>query len=200
MRIIIATKNNSKLKEIKEILAQTGLEIISLTDLEKDFKINENGKTFLENARKKSLPVSKVYRGDYVVGEDSGLKVKYLGQEPGIYSKRYSGRGATDAKNNIKLLEKLKGVAESNRGAEFVCCLSLAVAGKEWANFEGNLEGTISSRPQGENGFGYDPVFYLPSLAKTVAQLSEFEKNKISHRAQAFLRFERFLQEFNFTA
>lgn len=195
MRLIIATKNRSKVKEIKEILSGVPYKICSLQDLPENFEIVEDGKTFDENALKKSLAVSRVYRDDYVVGEDSGLSVEYLAGEPGVYSRRYSGKDATDLKNNHKLLKALEEVPPLKRKAEFVCFLSLAFAGREEARFEGRVKGLISECLLGQEGFGYDPIFYLPKQKKTMAQLSLSEKNRISHRAKAFFQLRRFLME-----
>lgn len=195
MRIIIATKNKSKVEEIKKILLGISFEILSLSDLSEKFTIVEDGKTFWENAQKKSLPISKVYKNDYVIGEDSGLEVDYLGGEPGIYSARYSGTDATDLKNNLKLLKLLEGISWEKRKARFICCLSLAIDGKEKARFKGELEGFINNKLEGTNGFGYDPLFYLSELNKTTAQLSADQKNQISHRAKAFFQLKSFLME-----
>ncbi|MFA7677333.1 MAG: RdgB/HAM1 family non-canonical purine NTP pyrophosphatase [Candidatus Omnitrophota bacterium] len=194
MRLIVATNNKSKLKEIKKILNGCGLKIISLADLEKRFRIIENGKTFIENAFKKTLPVSKVYENDYVVGEDSGLEVEYLRGAPGIYSKRYAGPSGNQEKNNQKLLKALSGVNFRQRGAKFICCLVLAKAGKAIKVFQGELTGKISLKPKGSNGFGYDPVMYLPAYKKTVAELPLAKKNLISHRTKAFRKLKRVLK------
>lgn len=167
--------------------------VISLCELDRTFLIKENGRTFLENALKKTRPVSQAYKDELVAGEDSGLEVDYLKGKPGIYSKRYSGKNSTYKKNNIKLLTELQGVRKKDRKACFYCCLVLLRNGKLVKNFEGRLRGSISEKPAGENGFGYDPVFYLPACKKTVAQLSVREKNKISHRARAFFKLKTYL-------
>ncbi len=194
MRLIVATKNKNKLKEIKGILRALEVSIVSLNELEKKFHIVENGKTFRENAFRKALPVSRHYKDNYVLGEDSGLEVNYLNQAPGIYSKRYSGPKATYKSNNKKLLENLKGVPAAKRQAAFRCCLVLAYNGKLVKVFEGILSGRISDKARGENGFGYDPVFYLTDYKKTVAQLPLSRKNKISHRAKAFRKLKTYLK------
>ncbi|UCD15026.1 MAG: RdgB/HAM1 family non-canonical purine NTP pyrophosphatase [Candidatus Omnitrophota bacterium] len=193
MRLIIATKNEGKLREIKKILKKLDVPVISLNQLSRKFRIREDGKTFLENALKKAMPVSKVYRSDYVVAEDSGLEIKYLGAEPGVYSKRYSGRGATDKKNNLKVLKELKGAKKRDRGACFHCCLVLFKDAKLVKSFDGKLRGLINEEMRGSSGFGYDPIFYLSKYRKTVAQLPLEEKNKISHRAKAFKKLRKYL-------
>jgi XTP/dITP diphosphohydrolase len=190
-RIIIATSNSGKLKEIRHILKGVKLPIICLADLPQKFHIKENGKTFFANAVKKTLPVSKAYPDDLVCGEDSGLSVDFLGGKPGVYSRRYSGKNATDPKNNKKLLKELLGAG--NRKCSYHCSLVLMKSGKLLKNFEGRLSGKIHSREQGTNGFGYDPVFYLSKYKKTVAQLPLSIKNKFSHRAWAFKKLSEYL-------
>jgi len=195
MRLIIATKNKGKLREIKEILKGINMRIVFLSELKKRFRIVENGKTFTENAIKKAVSVSKAYPRDYVLGEDSGLVVNYLGGLPGVYSKRYAGKSGNSKKNNAKLLKKLCGVAIAKRGAYFCCDLILVRAGKVIERFEGRLKGCIHTESKGTNGFGYDPVFYLPQYKKTVAQLPLAVKNKISHRAKAFQKLKAYLSK-----
>ena len=195
MRLIVATRNQSKLREIRQILNGIDLRIVSLSDLKKKIRIVENGKTFSENAIKKAMAVSKLHRDDCVLGEDSGLEVDYLRGAPGIYSKRYASMSGNQVKNNNKLLKELCGVPALKRGAQFRCTLALACGGKMLTFFEGKLRGRIHGFCCGTNGFGYDPVFYLPAYKKTVAQLKPSEKNKISHRAKAFRKLAKFLKE-----
>lgn len=193
MRLIIATRNKSKLREIRKILKGIELPIVCLADLDKKFRIVENGKTFRENAAKKAIPVSKVYQGDYVIGEDSGLEVDCLEGGPGIYSKRYSGKNSTYLSNNRKLLKALKNVPLNKRGACFHCCLVVARGAKIIKVFDGKLKGRIAEESLGRHGFGYDPVFYLVKYKKTVAQLPITVKNRISHRARAFGKLRKYL-------
>jgi XTP/dITP diphosphohydrolase len=188
-RIILATKNDGKIKEVKAMLEDLKIEILSLNDYKNLPEIKEDGKSFFENALKKAKIISE-HTGEMVLSDDSGLEVKYLGGEPGIYSARYSGRDATDSSNIKKLLESLEGVPIEKRGASFRCVLVLYRSdGKHW-EFEGVLNGIINDKPIGDAGFGYDPVFFLPELGLTVAQLSPNMKNKISHRAQAVDKFK----------
>jgi XTP/dITP diphosphohydrolase len=193
MRLIIATKNKGKFREIKNILKGLKVKVISLNELPDTIKIKEDGRSFFENALKKAKAVSKIYQTDLVVGEDSGLEVKYLDNRPGIYSKRYSGKNSTDLKNNLKLLKELEGLEKKDRKAYFRCTIALVKGSKLLKKFEGRLAGFINERITGRGGFGYDPVFYLPKYKKTVAQLPLREKNKISHRAKAFLKLKNFL-------
>ena len=193
MRLIIATQNKSKLKEIRQILKGLNLRIVSLADLKKKVRIVENGKTFLANARKKAIPISRVYSDDYILGEDSGLEVDYLKGAPGIYSKRYAGKSGNQKKNNQKLLKNLQEVPVRKRGANFHCCLVLAKSGRVLKVFEGRLKGRVASQERGSNGFGYDPVLYLSGYKKTEAQLPLSVKNRISHRAKAFGKLKKYL-------
>ncbi|MBU2102608.1 MAG: RdgB/HAM1 family non-canonical purine NTP pyrophosphatase, partial [Candidatus Omnitrophica bacterium] len=185
MRLIIATNNESKLREIRAILRVINIPIISFNELDKKFHIKENGKTFLANAIKKTKPISLAYPDDLVVGEDSGLAVDELGGKPGVYSKRYSGKNWTYEKNNLKILREIEGVAWKSRKAHFIACLALMKNGRLIKKIEGRLNGFISQEPKGTAGFGYDPILYIPKYKKTVAQLSSSIKNNISHRAKA---------------
>jgi len=194
MRLIVATQNKSKLREIRHILKGVKLPVISQDDLDREFHFKENGKTFFENAIKKTLPISKSYKDDLVVGEDSGLEVNYLGGAPGVYSKRYSGKNWTYEKNNQKILKKLEGITRNKRRANFHCCLVLFKNGKLIKKIDGRLNGYISNEPAGSQGFGYDPIFYLPKYKKTVAQLLAGVKNRISHRAKAFKILKKYIQ------
>ena len=195
MRLLVATGNKDKFKEIKSILKGLRIPIVSLNELDKKFNIVENGKTFRENALKKAMPVSLYYKEDYVLGEDSGLEVEYLGGKPGIYAKRYAGPNATYQSNNKKLLRNLKGVTDKKRGAAFVCCLVLVCNQKLIKIFEGKLRGRIAKEINGRGGFGYDPVFYLTHYKKTVARMPLALKNKISHRAKAFKKLKTYLKK-----
>ncbi|HDN86373.1 MAG: non-canonical purine NTP pyrophosphatase, RdgB/HAM1 family [Candidatus Omnitrophota bacterium] len=196
MRLIIATKNRGKFLEIKHIFGGLKVKLISLNGLKANLKIKEDGKTFFQNALKKAMAVSKIYPNDLVVGEDSGLEVKYLNNRPGIFSKRYAGKNSTDYRNNLKLLRELKGVKKTQRRACYRCVVALVKDSKIMKKFEGKLCGTINDKMVGKNGFGYDPIFYLPKYKKTVAQLPLKEKNRISHRAKAFGKLKKFLASY----
>ncbi len=196
MRLIIATKNRNKLKEIKKILKGLNIKILCLADLKPDLKIKESGKTFFENALKKARCVSKMFNCDLIVGEDSGIEVKYLKNKPGVFSRRYAGNIATDYENNIKLLKQLKNVPKDKRKARFRCVTVLVKKGELIKTFEGKVEGYINNKLVGKKGFGYDSLFYLPSYKKTIAQLSLAQKNKISHRAKVFYKLKKFLANY----
>lgn len=193
MKLIIATANKSKFAEIKKILEGVPFEIVCLAALDIHVQVQEDGTTFLENAIKKTEPISKMYPDDLVVGEDSGLEVNVLGDRPGIFSSRYAGEDGNDKKNNEKLLTELAAVPNAERQARFRCVLALVKNDELLHSCEGILEGIIADSAQGDNGFGYDPIFYLPERGKTTAQLSAEEKNKISHRGQAFRNLKEYL-------
>jgi len=193
MRLIIATENEGKLQEIKHLLKGIKISVISLAQLDKKFHIKENGKTFFENAVKKTKPVSNFYKDDLVAGEDSGLEVDFLKGAPGVYSKRYSGKNWTYEKNNLKILKELEGVPHKKRKANFHCCLVLFKAGKMIKRIDGRLNGYISQEAKGIHGFGYDPIFYLPKYKATIAQVSLGIKNCISHRAVSFCKLKVYL-------
>ena len=193
MRLIVATTNKGKLEEIRHILYGIKFKVVGMGELNKRFRIKENGKTFLENAVKKTLPVSLVFPDDLIVGEDSGLEVNHLSNEPGVRSKRYAGPGAGDAKIIEKVLTNLSGVSAKDRGARFRCVLVVMRNGKVIKKFEGVLNGRIHTEAVGKNGFGYDPIFYLPKFKKTIAQITLAEKNAISHRAEAFGKLKSYL-------
>jgi len=196
MRLIVATKNKDKFKEIKDILKGLRLQILSLNDLNTNIKIKEDGNTFFENALKKAVAVSKIFKKDLVVADDSGLEVEFLGNKPGVFSKRYAGENASYYENNLKLLKELEGVERKKRKAVFKCVVVLVKNQKLIKKFEGQLKGFISEKMMGKKGFGYDPIFYLPRYKKTVAQIPLKEKNKISHRAKAFLALKKYLAKF----
>lgn len=191
--VIIATKNAGKLLEFQSILSQYDLKAISLMDLEDSPEVEETGSTFEENAVLKAEAISKLY-GKMAIADDSGLSVDYLGGEPGVYSARYAGAEKSDAANIEKVLLQLKGVSKEERNARFRCALALAEPGRETVTVEGSVEGYITEEPMGENGFGYDPIFLVKDKAKTMAQLTKEEKNKISHRAVALQKLAKLLK------
>ena len=197
-KILVATGNAGKIAELGAML-EGDIEWLGLSDFEGIEEIIEDGQTFAENARKKALGYAAA-SGCWTIADDSGLVVDALGGEPGVRSARFSGekesdRGLVDRKNMAKVLELLEGVAEEKRGARFVCHICLAQPGEVLIETEGTLEGVIAGEQKGENGFGYDPIFFLPGLGKTVAQLSREEKNAISHRGNAIRELKPLLDE-----
>jgi XTP/dITP diphosphohydrolase len=181
--IVIATRNRGKLHEFRALLLPLKNEILSLEEVGIDNEVEESGRTFAENARLKALAYSRFTQFP-VLADDSGLEVAALEGAPGIHSARYAGEGASDSDRVRKLLGELKRTG-GNRKARFVCALALAQDGKVLLESEGECRGIIAMEPRGENGFGYDPVFLFPELNKTLAELSEAEKNRHSHRAHA---------------
>jgi XTP/dITP diphosphohydrolase len=194
MKIVFASSNEGKVKEIKEMLEGMGIELVSLKDYADMPEIVEDGKSFLENALKKAKIVSEI-TGETVLADDSGLEVDILGGEPGIYSSRYAGENATDEENTAKLLSRLKDIPQEKRGASFRCVLVLYRKDGSYRYFEGKWRGQIIDESRGNNGFGYDPIFLVPELKMTAAELTEEIKNKISHRGQAFAQLKKSLRE-----
>lgn len=192
MKIVFATRNEGKVREISEMLSRTDLELVSLNHFTSVPEIVEDGKTYLENALKKARTVSE-YTGETVLADDSGLQVDALGGEPGVYSARYAGEGASDEENNAKLLAKLKGIPTEERGASFHCALVLYHPDGRYQAFEAKWPGRIIDERRGSNGFGYDPIFLWPELEKTAAELPPEIKNKVSHRGQAFAKLKSHL-------
>jgi XTP/dITP diphosphohydrolase len=190
--LVIATTNQNKLKEFQEILKDLDIEVRSLADFGPIPEIIEDGETFDENAYKKAWYTAK-YLGLPAIADDSGLIVDALNGEPGVYSARYSGDNATDEENVTKLLSNLKGV--ENRKAHFQCVLSIAVPSGPALTYEGDCEGTIIDERKGDNGFGYDPVFYFKEYNKTFAELSSEEKHKVSHRGKALSQVKAEVQQ-----
>ena len=182
--ILIATRNQGKAKEFEEMFQAEGYSIKTLLDYPEIEDVEETGTTFEENARLKAETISKLVNS-IVLADDSGLKVDALGGRPGVYSARYAGENKSDAANNAKLLHELYDVPKEKRTAQFHCTLVLAAPNKESLVVTGELAGEIGTIPRGENGFGYDPLFYVPKFDKTVAELTSEEKNKISHRGEA---------------
>lgn len=183
MHLTIATNNDNKLIEIKEMLTSLNVEVSSLKDTNIS-EIDEPFETFLENSVHKALEVSKLVKG-YVLADDSGLMIESLNNRPGIYSKRYSGKG--DYENNVKVLNELEGVL--NRNAQFITVLALAKDGKLINTYEGLFEGVIDNKQSGDNLFGYDPIFIPKGYNVSAASLTIEEKNEISHRAKALRLF-----------
>ncbi len=182
--LLVASRNRGKLRELAGLLGPRGIEVIGLDGLEGVPDIEEDGETFLENARKKARTLAACTSLP-VLADDSGLSVEALGGAPGVRSARYSGPGATDARNTEKLLEDLLGIPPDRRRASFVCSMVLALPGGDEAVAEGRLEGLILDVPRGDGGFGYDPVFLVPERGLTLAEMDLDTKNRLSHRSRA---------------
>lgn len=184
MKLVFATRNKGKLRELRQLLQLDHLEILALDDIPGTPEVEEDGDTFAENATKKAREIMEA-TGLPALADDSGLEVDALGGAPGVHSARYAGEDATDGDRINLLLSELQGVPHEQRTARFRCVVAIATPTRELYSAEGVCEGLIAFEPTGQGGFGYDPVFYLPEYGCTMAQLPQAEKNRISHRARA---------------
>ena len=187
MRLIIASNNKNKIDEIRQILGERFSEILSLREAGIELNTVEDADSFLGNARKKALEAAALLPGDAVLADDSGLCVDALGGAPGVYSARYAGEGHDDAMNRKKLLEELSGVPAEERGAYFACAMVLAQGNKSIVEAVGRVHGSILFKERGENGFGYDSLFYYPPFEQSFAEISAERKNAVSHRSNALM-------------
>ena len=195
IKLLLATTNQGKAKEIKSFLGELPLEIFTLQDLKLKNTFPERGKTFAENARGKSLFYSEHWKG-LTLAEDSGLEIAHLNGAPGVISARFSGPQATDEKNNQKVLELMKGLPSEQRKARFVSCMILTQKGKIIKEIKETAEGLIASEKRGSYGFGYDPIFFYQPFGKTFAELLPEEKTRVSHRGQALKKLKEFLLQY----
>ena len=193
MKLVLASKNPKKMKEMNEILSAFGIEVCLQSDVSLDIDVEETGTTFEENSLLKAKAIMEA-SGLPAIADDSGLCVDALGGAPGVYSARYGGEGLDDVGRYRLLLENLKGM--SPRTAKFVSVITCCFPNGDVLTARGECPGTIAFAPQGDNGFGYDPVFWLPQMKKTFAQLSAEEKNAISHRGNALKEFRDILEEY----
>ena len=193
-RLVIATRNDDKVRELKALLADMDVEILSLADYNPDApRVIEDGATLEENAIKKATSAFS-FTKEVSIADDSGLEVDALGGKPGVLSSRFGGEDATYADNNRKLLQLLRGVPPHKRGARFRCCVAIASQDGKVEVVEGTCEGKIADAPRGKKGFGYDPLFIIPKYNKTFAELPPALKNRISHRAKAMARAKKVLK------
>lgn len=192
MELIIASNNKNKIKEIENILSDLDIKFLSLRDINFTSEIEENGSTFEENAYIKAKTIYDLYHKP-VLADDSGLCCNGLNGEPGVYSHRYAGNDCNDFNNNQKLIKNIKNV--DDKSASFICSICFINSNGESFTVKGSVNGEIILTPRGNNGFGYDPYFYLPTLGQTMAELSEEEKNKISHRKNALQKIEEIIRE-----
>lgn len=192
-KILFATGNENKMKEIRMILSDLGMPIQSMKEAGIDVDIVEDGSTFEENAIIKATAIAKM-TGGIVLADDSGLEIDYLNKEPGIYSARYAGVDTSYDIKNRMLLDRLEGVPDEKRTARFVCVIACAFPDGTVETARGTIEGIIGHEIAGENGFGYDPIFYLPEYQCTTAELEPEKKNELSHRGKA-LRAMRAIME-----
>ena len=188
MKILFFSNNQHKIYEVKNILSSMKIEMLTLNDITREIVVEETGSNYFENALLKAKTASEL-TGMSVLADDSGLEVDAIPHELGIFSARFGGEGFSDQDKNALLLKKLDGIPFEKRTAKFVSLVVFYNLDKTYYSFKGSLEGMIAESPQGQHGFGYDPIFYLPNLKCSVAHLSETDKNKISHRSIAFRKF-----------
>lgn len=183
--LIIASNNSHKINEIKAILSEFNIEILSLKEAGIDIDVEETGTTFMENAYIKASKIYKLKSDCMILADDSGLTVDVLGGAPGVYSARFAGEHGNDRKNNEKLLKMLEGVSKEKRTGKFICAMVLITEDNKIIKVQGEVDGYIQEELSGAGGFGYDPLFYVPGYNMTFAEMSEDQKNVISHRAKA---------------
>lgn len=193
--VLIATNNAGKGKDFEALFTPLGIQVLTLNDIEGNIDVEETGKTFEENAILKAETVANLL-GKIVIADDSGLEIDALDGAPGVYSARYAGNDSTDDENIDKVLRALQGVSGEQRTARFRCVLAVAGPGIKTEVFSGSCEGLITEERQGTNGFGYDPVFYVPEKGRTMAELTSGEKSAISHRGAALAELQTKLSLF----
>lgn len=194
VKLLLASRNQHKIEELQQMLAGLNIEVISLDDVPDMPVIEEDGKTFSENASKKAR-LTAMHTGLLCLADDSGLVVDALGGQPGVYSARFAGEDANDQKNNHKLLQKLQGFDGEKRRARFVCVIAISDPQGKVQTVEGTCEGQINYGERGTGGFGYDPLFIPEGYSQTFAELPREEKNQISHRGQALLKARTLLEK-----
>lgn len=193
--LVVATKNKGKISEIKKVLSEMPFEVLAMSDIGINIDVEEDGKTFKENAFKKASEISKVAKS-IVLADDSGIEVDYLNGAPGIYSARFGGSKATDQDRNIKLLNMMEKVPFEQRTARYVCAIAVVFPDGKSFVVEDTCEGFVGIECKGNNGFGYDPLFYIQQYDKTMGELDIYIKNKISHRAKALAKMKEKITEY----
>ncbi len=193
-KVIFATSNEGKMKEVRSILEGMNLEVLSMKEAGIQVEVVEDGTTFEENAIMKATEIQKAC-GEIVLADDSGLEIDYLNKEPGIYSARYMGEDTSYAIKNQSLIHRLEGVEEEKRTARFVCAIAAAFPDGTVEVARGTIEGRIGYEEKGDNGFGYDPIFYVPEYGCTTAELTMEQKNEASHRGKALRIMKEIMKE-----
>jgi XTP/dITP diphosphohydrolase len=196
-KIIVASNNNNKIIEIKKILAKYKIEVLSLKDYGIDIEVIEDGSTFMENAYKKAWEIYSLSNECMVLADDSGLSVEALDGAPGVYSARFAGEHGNYKKNNIKLLKMLENIPYEGRKAKFTCAMVLIEGKDKIVKVEGHIDGYIAFEEKGKDGFGYDPLFYLPEYKMTFAEMNSTLKNSISHRGNALKKLDEEFKKLN---
>lgn len=197
IKIIFATANKNKIKEIKEIINTPEIDIVSMEEEGIKIEIEETGMTYEENAFIKARAIAQLRPNEIIMAEDSGLEIDYLNGEPGLYSARYMGHDTPYEKKNKEILELLKGVERSKRTAQYVCSVVAILPDKKELSAMGILKGEIGEEEKGVNGFGYDPIFFLPQKGRYMSELTDDEKNMISHRGKALRAMINKLKDIN---
>lgn len=194
-RLVVASNNLHKISEIKDILSKLNIEVVSLKEANINVDVEEDGITFMENAYKKSKVIFDMLKGEaMVLADDSGIAVDVLDGAPGVFSARFAGEHGNDKKNNEKLLKLMKG--KQNRKAKFICAMVLFINRDTVIKVQGEVHGVVAEEIKGDEGFGYDPIFYIPQYEKTFGELSSTIKNAISHRALALNKLEDAFKEY----
>ncbi len=193
MIIVLATRNKKKVEEISRIFEGYDVSFVTVDSFPGCPEVEEDGKTFRQNAVKKAVHIAK-FTGCPAIADDSGLEVTALGRAPGVFSARYAGENADDRKNLMKLLKEMREMEGEDRQARFVCCIAFALPDGKCKTFTGYAEGRIARKPKGFNGFGYDPVFYPSGHRRTFAEMSDSEKDAISHRGRALDKLFNYLK------
>lgn len=194
-KVIFATSNEGKMREIKEILKDLNIELVSLKEAGLNINIEETGTTFEENAKIKAKAICE-QTGEIVLADDSGLEVDYLDKAPGVYSARFLGENTSYDIKNQYIIDQLSDAKGEERSARFVCVIACAIPGGEIFTTRGTIEGYIHDRICGENGFGYDPIFYVPQYGCTTAEMDSEQKNAISHRGKALRAMKEYITKF----
>jgi XTP/dITP diphosphohydrolase len=197
MEIVLATRNKKKIEEIKRVIGDMPVSVLTIDDFPECPEVKEKGVTFRENAIRKALTVAQ-FTGKPALADDSGLEVDSLSNAPGVFSSRYAGESATDKKNMEKLLHEMRSIDDDKRNARFVCCLALVFPDCRLEIFSGQVEGRIGREPKGSGGFGYDPLFYPEGRDKTFAEMPADEKDALSHRGKALREFRKYLRSVYF--
>lgn len=193
-KVIFATSNEGKMKEVRSILEDLGMEVLSMKEAGIEADVVEDGTTFEENALIKATEIQKIC-GEIVLADDSGLEIDYLNKEPGIYSARYMGANTSYTIKNQNLIDRLEGVEDEKRSARFVCAIAVAFPDGTTQITRGTIEGRIGYEEKGSNGFGYDPIFYVPEYGCTTAELSLEQKNEASHRGKALRMMKEIIRD-----
>lgn len=196
MKIIFATGNENKMKEIRKIMDDLKCEVLSMKEAGISVDVEENGETFEENAQIKARAIAEMVEDAIVLADDSGLEIDFLNKEPGVHSSRFMGVDTSYTIKNKHILELLKEAEGEQRSARFVCAIAAIMPNKEEKTIRETIEGQIATESKGEKGFGYDPIFYVPEFGCTTAELSMEQKNKISHRGKALTQIKEFIKEY----